>query len=60
MMTQEEAVRAYQKAHPFLLRLKRNNKYLTYQQYKTLRGQALSGDIEGACKGLERILMQKE
>lgn len=29
---------------------------ITRQQLLTLRGQALSGDIEGAKKGLERIL----
>jgi len=60
MMTQDEAVRAYQKAHPFLLRLKRNRRFLTDQEFRTLRGQALSGDIDGASKGLDRILMRGE
>lgn len=30
---------------------------LTYQQYKTLRGQVLAGDSEGAMKGLRRLLL---
>lgn len=42
----------------FLRRLKEQG--LTRQQIKTLRGQALSGDIDGAIKGLERILGRKE
>ena len=33
---------------------------LTRQQIKTLRGQALAGDIDGAIKGLERLLERKE
>jgi hypothetical protein len=31
-------------------------RYLTVQEMSTLRGQALSGDLEGAYKGLERLL----
>ena len=30
---------------------------LTAQQYKTLRGQVLSGDADGAMKGLREILL---
>ena len=33
---------------------------LTRQQIKTLRGQALSGDVDGAMKGLAKILAGKE
>lgn len=40
--------------------LKANTGRLTRQQIKTLRGQALKGDIDGASKGLERILRRKE
>ena len=29
---------------------------LTYQQYKTLRGQVLAGDGDAALKGLRKIL----
>ena len=32
---------------------------LTPQQYKTLRGQILAGDTEGAMKGLLRLLTDK-
>lgn len=42
----------------FLRQLK--DQGLTRQQIKTLRGQALAGDIDGAIKGLERILGRKE
>lgn len=42
----------------FLKALKQNKERLTRQQVKTLRGQALSGDIKGASKGLEKILQK--
>jgi hypothetical protein len=42
----------------FIKSLKDSN--LTRQQIKTLRGQALSGDVDGAIKGLEKILKRKE
>lgn len=44
----------------FLGRLRACNKWLTHQQYKTLRGQAIAGDIAGAKKGLEKILKNME
>ena len=31
-------------------------KSITAQQYKTIRGQALAGDVDGAAKGLSRLL----
>lgn len=37
----------------FIKQLKQSN--LTLQQFKTLKGQALSGDIAGAEKGLHKI-----
>ena len=40
--------------------IKANAGSLTRQQIKTLRGQALAGDIDGAIKGLESILKRKE
>jgi hypothetical protein len=40
---------------PTLIRLNRAKKHLTPQQYKTLRGQALAGNIEAALKGLKKI-----
>lgn len=38
------------------IRLKACRHRLTTQQYKTLRGQILSGDAEGAMKGLRKLL----
>lgn len=34
-------------------------RYLTTQQYKTLRGQILAGDAEGATRGLEKIIERR-
>ena len=39
--------------------LKANNRNLTQQQYKTLRGQILAGDPDGAMRGLQRILKEQ-
>lgn len=33
---------------------------LTYQQYRTFRGQIRSGDIAGFHKGLDRTLKERE
>ncbi len=35
--------------------LKEHKNILTRQQYKTLKGQAIAGDITGAYKGLQKI-----
>lgn len=40
----------------FLRKLRACNGCLSRQQYKTLRGQAIAGDIAGANKGLEMLL----
>ena len=45
-------------AHFFLRNLKKYSKNLTRQQMSTLRGQALAGDVEGADKGLRKLLNQ--
>ena len=39
-----------------LKRLNLFRKYLTPQQYKTLRGQVLAGDFDGAMRGLDKII----
>ena len=39
-----------------LIRLKAKRDKLTPQQYKTLRGQVLAGDADGAMRGLKTIL----
>lgn len=33
--------------------------YLTKQQYRTIKGQILSGNIEAAMKGLDGLLKRK-
>lgn len=32
---------------------------ITFQQYSTMRGQALAGDVEGAVKGLAKVLRDR-
>ncbi len=39
--------------------LKDSREYLTHQQYKTIKGQIIAGDVEGARKGLHRLLRKK-
>lgn len=42
------------------LMLLRNTKHrLTKQQYKTIRGQILAGDADGAIKGLRNVLQRR-
>jgi hypothetical protein len=43
----------------FLEQLKGYRHLINKQQLKTLRGQALAGDVEGARKGLQKILSRK-
>ncbi|MDD2980933.1 MAG: hypothetical protein PHN80_13335 [Hespellia sp.] len=43
----------------FMKILKDNKENLTRQQYKTVRGQALSGNLEGARKGLAKLLKRR-
>lgn len=43
----------------FLKHLKKQRERLTTQQYKTIRGQALAGDIDGANKGLYKLLERR-
>ena len=40
-----------------LVRLKGARSHLTAQQYRTLRGQVLAGDPDGAMKGLRKLLL---
>ena len=58
-MEQAKAPIDYIRANTFLDALRRHKRELTYQQYATLRGQALSGDVGGALKGLETILARR-
>ncbi|MGF7146310.1 hypothetical protein HNQ56_004777 [Anaerotaenia torta] len=43
----------------FLKHLKKQRVRLTTQQYKTIRGQALAGDVVGANKGLYKLLERR-
>lgn len=40
-----------------LIRLKGARHRLTAQQYRTLRGQVLAGDPDGAMRGLRKLLL---
>lgn len=40
-----------------LVRLRGARPHLSAQQYKTLRGQVLAGDSDGAMRGLRKILL---
>ena len=40
--------------------IKSHRKKLTAQQYRTLKGQCIAGDIDGALKGLDKILSRGE
>lgn len=43
----------------FLNKLKSKKEFLTKQQLRTLKGQALSGNISGAEKGLQKLLKKR-
>lgn len=43
----------------YMIRLKVNRGRLTVQQYRTLKGQILSGNAEGAMRGLDKILKRE-
>ena len=43
----------------FLDTLKYNKKNLTRQQYRTIRDQALKGDVMDARKGLQKVLKRR-
>ena len=49
----------YRAAKPFLDRLNSVRRQLPREIYLTLKGQALRGDIDGAVRGLSRILARK-
>lgn len=42
-----------------LIALKVHQHELTWQQHKTLRGQVLAGDSDGAMRGLIKILQRR-
>ena len=40
----------------FLQILERNKAYLTSQQYRTLKGAAGAGDVNGSYRGLQKLI----
>lgn len=42
-----------------LIRIKGARPHLTVQQYRTLRGQVLAGDPDGAMRGLRKLLLMQ-
>lgn len=40
--------------------LKQSKHLLTKQQYRTIKGQIIAGDTEGALKGLKRLLRKRK
>lgn len=53
------SLEAYNRAHTFLKLLHKHDAELTVQQMRTLKGQALAGDVLGARRGLEKLLKEK-
>lgn len=43
-----------------LKKLKKHKRFFTPQQYRTLKGQILSGDVEGAIKGMHKLINAQE
>ena len=39
-----------------LKKLRKYGKHLAKQQYRTIKGQILAGDTEGASKGMEKLI----
>ena len=59
MQRKEPTPGAYIRASAFLRILRGYRHILTVQEFRTLRGQAVSGDIDGAMRGLGWILERK-
>lgn len=52
----EKMAKAYRMAQPFREKLRKARHLLTTQEAKTLWGQARAGDIEGAERGLAKLI----
>lgn len=46
----------YLDAKPVLEEMRQYRRYLTLQEMRTFKGQALAGDVDGAMIGLQRLL----
>lgn len=40
----------------FMKRLKTKRDVLTRQEFRTLKGQAINGDVDGASRGLDKLM----
>lgn len=47
-------------AMAFFRMLKENRDKMTKQQFKTLKGQCFSGDVESAYRGFAKIMQRRE
>ena len=52
----ERDAQKYTNAHPLLTELRRYQKKLTSDEYRSLRNQALAGDVDGARDKLRLIV----
>lgn len=52
-------VNRYIRARALLDDLRKYDRYITYEEFKRLRKQALEGDVMGATKELGRIVLER-
>lgn len=52
-------VNRYLKARTLLDDLRRYERYITYEEFRRLRKQALEGDVIGATKELGKIILER-
>ena len=50
---------SYIRVNNFLDRLKKVSHMMSHQEFLTLRGQAIHGDLKGAEKGLQNVLAKQ-
>lgn len=43
----------------FLKHLDSNKKHMTQQQYRTIKGQAMHGDVMDARRGMQRVMRRR-
>lgn len=55
----QNEVNRYIKARTLLDDLRRYQKYITYEEFRALRKQALEGDVLGATKKLGNIVLER-
>lgn len=50
---------SYAAAADFMRRLRRHSGILTAQEFRTIKGQATHGDVDGACRGLDKLIQER-